>query len=190
MFWFFVASIRALLNYTPNMCPNVWAYLWHNGAACGTAKVISCGGALAIFYDVFTLLSPGEGNGNPLQYSCLENFMDTGAWRTTVHGITKSWTWLSDCSLPGSCVHEILQVRTLEWVAIPFSRGSSKSRDRTWVSCIAGRFLTVWATRKAPSRKWVNLKSSISQAGDSNTFFFSWNSLHKYLPRNLRVIFL
>ena len=40
--------------------------------------------------------SPGEGNGNPLQYSCLENPMDGGAWYTTVHGVTKSWTWLSD----------------------------------------------------------------------------------------------
>ena len=39
--------------------------------------------------------SPGEGNGNPLQYSCLENFMDRGAWRATVHGVTKSWTRLS-----------------------------------------------------------------------------------------------
>ena len=38
--------------------------------------------------------SPGEGNGNPLQYSCLENPMDRGAWWATVHGITKSWTWL------------------------------------------------------------------------------------------------
>ena len=36
--------------------------------------------------------SPGEGNGNPLQYSCLENPMDRGAWRATVHGVTKSWT--------------------------------------------------------------------------------------------------
>ena len=36
--------------------------------------------------------SPGEGNGNPLQYSCLENPMDKGAWRVTVHGITKSHT--------------------------------------------------------------------------------------------------
>ena len=36
--------------------------------------------------------SPGEGNGNPLQYSCLENPMDRGAWRTTVHSIAKSWT--------------------------------------------------------------------------------------------------
>ena len=33
--------------------------------------------------------SPGEGNGNPLQYSCLENPMDRGAWRATVHGVTK-----------------------------------------------------------------------------------------------------
>ena len=36
--------------------------------------------------------SPGEGNGNALQYSCLENYMDRGDWWATVHGITKSWT--------------------------------------------------------------------------------------------------
>ena len=40
--------------------------------------------------------SPGEGNGNPLQYSCLENPMDGGAWWATVHGVTKSQTKLSD----------------------------------------------------------------------------------------------
>ena len=34
--------------------------------------------------------SPGEGNGNPVQYSCLENSMDRGAWRATVHGVAKS----------------------------------------------------------------------------------------------------
>ena len=39
--------------------------------------------------------SPGERNGNPLQYSCLENSMDRGAWLAVVHGIAKSWTWLS-----------------------------------------------------------------------------------------------
>ena len=48
-----------------------------------------------------------------------------------------------DCSLPGSSVHGILQARILEWVVIPFSRGSSQPRDRTLVSCIAGRFFTV-----------------------------------------------
>ena len=40
--------------------------------------------------------SPGEGNDYPLQYSCLENSMDRGAWQTTVHGVTKSQTQLSD----------------------------------------------------------------------------------------------
>ena len=40
--------------------------------------------------------SPGEGNGNTLQYSCLENPMHGGAWWATVHGGTKSWTWLND----------------------------------------------------------------------------------------------
>ena len=40
--------------------------------------------------------SPGEGHGDPLQYSCLENSMDRGAWRATVHGITDSWTRLTD----------------------------------------------------------------------------------------------
>ena len=55
-----------------------------------------------------------------------------------------------DCSLPSFFVHEILQARRLEWVAIPFFRVSSWPRDQTWVSHIAGRFFTVWANRQAP----------------------------------------
>ena len=43
--------------------------------------------------------SPGEGNGNPLQYSCLENPMDGGAWEAAVHGVTESWTQLSDFTI-------------------------------------------------------------------------------------------
>ena len=54
-----------------------------------------------------------------------------------------------DCSPPGSSVHGILQARILEWVAAPFSRGDSPPRDRTQISCIAGRFFTIWATREA-----------------------------------------
>ena len=46
--------------------------------------------------------SPGEGNGNPLQYSCLKNSMDRGAWWATVHGVTKSRTRLSDFTLTHS----------------------------------------------------------------------------------------
>ena len=43
--------------------------------------------------------SPGEGNGNPLQYSCLENPVDGGAWSATAHGVAKIWTRLSDLFL-------------------------------------------------------------------------------------------
>ena len=56
-----------------------------------------------------------------------------------------------DCSLPGSSVHGILQARIREWVAVPFSRGSSQPRDQTHVSCIAGRFFTDWASREVPA---------------------------------------
>ena len=43
--------------------------------------------------------SPGEGNGNPLQYSCLKNTVDRRAWPATVYGVAKSWTRLSDFTL-------------------------------------------------------------------------------------------
>ena len=46
------------------------------------------------------ILHFGEGNGTPLQYSCLENPMDGGAWWATVHGVMKSGTWLSDFTFP------------------------------------------------------------------------------------------
>ena len=55
-----------------------------------------------------------------------------------------------NCSPPGSSVHGIIQARTLEWVAFPFSRGSSRPRDQIQVSRIAGRFFSIWATREAP----------------------------------------
>ena len=54
-----------------------------------------------------------------------------------------------DCSLPGPSVHGILQARILEWIAIPFSGVSSRPRNWTLVSCIAGGFFIIWATREA-----------------------------------------
>ena len=57
----------------------------------------------------------------------------------------------------------ILQARILEWVAISFSRGSSQPRDWTLVSCIEGRFFTIWATREAHNTIWLN-------------FFITWTS--------------
>ena len=70
------------------------------------------------------------------------------------------WWWFSrsvmsnscdpmDCGPPGSSVHEILQARVLEWVAISFSRGSFTPRNQTRVSRTAGRFFTDWAMRES-----------------------------------------
>ena len=56
---------------------------------------------------------------------------------------------------PSSSLRGILQARTLEWVAFPFSGGSSQPRDHTWASWIAGKFFIVWATRETqkPNKK-------------------------------------
>ena len=51
--------------------------------------------------------SPGEGNGNPLQYSCLENPMDEGAWWARVHGVAKSRKRLSDFTFTFHCIFRL-----------------------------------------------------------------------------------
>ena len=101
-----------------------------------------------------------------------ELVMDRKAWHAAIHGVAKSWKRLNDwsdliwiydkmkvktevaqscltlcdpmnCSLPGFSVHGIFLATVLEWVAIAFSRGSSRPRDWTWVSRIVGRRFTL-----------------------------------------------
>ena len=108
-----------------------------------------------------------------------ELVMDREAWRAAIHGVAKSraqlsdWTelnwklicWSLACvltqvcltlcdpkaySLPGSSVHGIFQAGILEWVAISSSRGSSRSRGKTHISCIGRRILYHWAIWEAP----------------------------------------
>ena len=76
-----------------------------------------------------------------------------------------------DCSLPSSSVQGTFQVRILEWVAIPFFRGSSRPRDRMQVFCIAGRFFTIWITKEAlienektnhKQRRYLQIKNLIT----------------------------
>ena len=150
--------------------------------------------------------SPGEGSGNSLQYSSLENppwgHKDMTEWLTLYDSLfppghstplPSRWSpWMNilpkvtlsghslhhdtlsslkpvnfsyttllcmlvaqscltlcdprDCSLPGSSVHGILQATILECVVFSFSRGYSRPRDRTQVSCLASRFFTSWVT--------------------------------------------
>ena len=79
----------------------------------------------------------------------------------------RRWKWthsvVSDSLGPaGFSVHGILRARVLEWVAIFFSRGSSRPRDLTWVSRIAGRRFTLWDTREALKRRWEGTKEQRS----------------------------
>ena len=101
---------------------------------------------------------PGEGNGNPLHYSCLENPTDRGAWQATVHGVLSLGYWILNVSSTGVRPDFVSWYLLCPWYSPgkntgvgshSFSRGSSPPRDQTQVSCIAGRFFIIWATREA-----------------------------------------
>ena len=67
--------------------------------------------------------SSGEGNGNPLQYSCLENPMDRGAWWATVHGVAKSWTRLSDFTSLYIQIHGKISLEECKLLSLVMSLG-------------------------------------------------------------------
>ena len=94
-----------------------------------------------------------------------------------------------DCSLSGFSVHGIFQARVLEWIAISFSRGSSRPRNRTQVSRIAGRLFTVWATLYGDQPRQHIKKQShyfINQGPSSQGYGFASTSLYLRLPWWLR----
>ena len=95
-----------------------------------------------------------------------------------------------DCSLPGSSIHGNLQARILEWVAIPFSRGSSWPRDWSWVSCIAGRFFTIWATRETWMYWKCIPKTSLPQVSKFHYRTVSFNRASEPLESSFKVHFL
>ena len=97
----------------------------------------------------------GEGNGTPLQYSCLENPMDGGAWYAVVHAVTKSWTQLSDFTFTFhfSALEKEMATHSsvLAWT-IPGDRGA-------WWAAIYG---------VAQSRTQLKRLSSSSSSSDAN----------------------
>ena len=95
-----------------------------------------------------------------------------------------------DCSLPGFSVHGVLQARILEWVAISFSRGSSRPRDWTQVSCIAGRVFTHWGTREAVELEFALMPLSCSRSPllPFRTFRIQFENTSCHPPLPLRLI--
>ena len=106
--WFFVwlvildciLDILILLFWTSVYClhsiENVYIFVLAGfpGIASGKEPTCQCRRPKRNGIDLWARKSPGEGNGNPLQYSSLENPIDGGAWRATVHGVANSQRWL------------------------------------------------------------------------------------------------
>ena len=106
----------------------------------------------------------------------IEKCLDLSYIYVTFHNKMKvkvSQSCLTLCNSMDCTVHGNLQARILEWGAIPFSRRSSKPRDRTQVSCIASRFFTSWATRET-----VQLKDRL---------FSNWCISFKNIPKDVPV---
>ena len=124
------------------------------------------------------------------------------SWTPYCQGkVTQSCPTLCDpmgCSLPGSSVHGIFQAIVLEWIVISFSKGSSRPRDRTRVSHIVDRHLTVWATREASGfpyflqfkSEFCNKESWSEPQSAPGLVFADWiELLHLWLQRILSIWF-
>ena len=156
-FFFFPFAFRILLcNFRANICISC-CIIWASNNICELQTTLtfkkssfsSCsleihdqtrlrhGCILVLWWDCWLLILPF--------YLSLHLFPSSLAPLFSFSDFLPLSFWSHACNPPSSFIHGILQARTLEWVAIPFSRGSSWPRDWTWVSCIADRFFTVWA---------------------------------------------
>ena len=104
-------------------------------------------------------------------------FQSCGHWCEWVSEVTQLCLTLCDpmdCSLPCSSIHETSQARILEWVAISFSRRSSRPKDLTWVSRTVGRCFTIWAAREV-GHCWVFQICWHTECSTFTTSFREWN---------------
>ena len=121
------------LRQKPRPSILVWRRQWHPtpvllpGKSHGRRSLVDCSlwGAESDtterLHFHFSLSCTGEGNGNPLQYSCLGNLMDRGAWWATVHGVTKSQTLLSDNTFTCCCFSTLIMTeQEIFWRFSPF----------------------------------------------------------------------
>ena len=130
-------------------------------------------------------------------------YLQNGRNKTLLLLLLSRFSRVRLCATPQTAAHQaplslpgILQARTLEWVAISFSRGSFQPRDWTWVSCIEAKFLTIWATKVMQpillvcGNRFLPVHNSCSRAFLLDAFFFffliSKGPVHKDVPSCLR----
>ena len=106
--------------------------------------------------------SPGVGNGNPLQYSCLENPMDRGAWRATVHGVKKGWIWLKQLSMHGQ-----IGVKTFHILLSLYQSSSICPINIQWQQQPARQWIWQWT-------RWMNPCLCVCPAMGPGTSPFSF----------------
>ena len=160
--WSFRGEISSYLQLPFERFWKMWLYrVWKN--RCDSLAVGKLGGrvdkcswyySFRVFVDLnFSVIKTG---GRLIIYTFIVKRKMKQTTQETVKSESESRSLLSQlCNPMHYTVHGILQARVLEWVAIPFSRGSSQLGDQTQVSCTAGGFFTSWATRaacNAPSR--------------------------------------
>ena len=114
-------------------------------------------------------LCAGEGSGTPLQYSCLENPMDGGAWWAAVHGVSKCWTWLSDFTFTfhfhalekEMATHSSVLAWRIPGTEEPCRLPSMGSQSRTWLKWLSSNSTPMCIPCKIlSSGVWVGLISS------------------------------
>ena len=107
-------------------------------------------------------------------------------WKKSESEVTQSCLTLCDpmdCSLPDSSIHGIFQARILERVAISFSRKSSRPRDWTRISCIIGRWFTIWATREGVGSQATEQTADPDEKGRSGE---QWTRGGKHSQKKVR----
>ena len=134
----------------------------------------SCG------FDPWVRKIPGRGNGNPLQYSCLENPMDRGTWWATVHGFAKSQTWLSNWALPQSHLTHHWLISSYQHEATERRFGKNRSSLRRQYKSSPGHCWSGVMIRAMQSVPLVQLKCCCAVI-----FHFILNALPPTIPNRI-----
>ena len=131
------------------------------------------------------------GLGNHSQYICISNHHISHFEYTQLCMLCPALCDPMDCRLPGFSVHGILQARILGWVAILFSRGTSQPRDWTLVSCITGRFFTIFIDycsirvlkKRLSMVKWVKIVPFLHRKGEKYLFSKQFGFFRRLIDR-------